>query len=300
MKKNPVLIIFITAAALGALFFIVLFFSARLTGRTASAALTVVGSGRVALVKIEGVLVTSDNIVDELHDYAEDSSIKAIVIRIDSPGGGVVPSQEIYNAVKYAKKEGKKVVVSMGSVAASGGYYVAAAADKIVANPGTLTGSIGVKMEFANLEKLLEKIGVQGMVVKSGEYKDIGSPFRTMTEPEKKLLQSVIDDVHSQFISAVAEGRQLQEADVRAIADGRIFTGQQALALKLVDQMGDLSDSIQLAGSLAGIKGKPAVIEKRKKIHFFEYLKEESAAWIADVITSGVNRSSAKLQYLYH
>jgi protease IV len=299
MKKNPVLIIFITAAALGALFFIVLFFSARLTGRTASAALPVVGSGRVALVKIEGVLVTSDHIVDELHDYAEDSSIKAIVIRIDSPGGGVVPSQEIYNAVKYAKKEGKKVVVSMGSVAASGGYYVAAAADKIVANPGTLTGSIGVKMEFANLEKLLEKIGVQGMVVKSGEYKDIGSPFRTMTEPEKKLLQSVIDDVHSQFISAVAEGRQLQEADVRAIADGRIFTGQQALALKLVDQMGDLSDSIQLAGRLAGIKGKPAVIEKRKKIPFFEYLKEESAAWIADVITSGVNRSSAKLQYLY-
>jgi protease-4 len=299
MKKNPVLIIFITAAALGALFFVVLFLGARLTGRTTSASLPVVGSGRVALVKIEGVLVTSDHVVDELHDYAEDSSIKAIVIRIDSPGGGVVPSQEIYNAVKYAKKEGKKVVVSMGSVAASGGYYVAAAADKIVANPGTLTGSIGVKMEFANLEKLLEKIGVQGMVVKSGEYKDIGSPFRTMTEPEKKLLQSVIDDVHSQFILAVAEGRHLQEADVRAIADGRIFTGQQALTLKLVDQMGDLSDSIQLAGSLAGIKGKPAVIEKRKRIPFFEYLKEESATWIADVITSGVNRSSTKLQYLY-
>ncbi len=299
MKKNPVLIIFITAAVLGALFFIVLFLSARLTGRSPSTALPVVGSGRVALVKIEGVLLTSDHVVDELHDYAEDSSIKAIVIRIDSPGGGVVPSQEIYNAVKYARKEGKKVVVSMGSVAASGGYYVAAAADKIVANPGTLTGSIGVKMEFANLEKLLEKIGVQGMVVKSGEYKDIGSPYRTMTETEKKLLQGVIDDVHSQFITAVAEGRKLQEADVRAIADGRIFTGQQALALKLVDQMGDLNESIQVAGSLAGIKGKPTVIEKRKKIPFFEYLKEESATWIADVITSGVNRSSAKLQYLY-
>ena len=299
MKKNPVLIIFITAAALGAIFFTVLFLSARLTGRTSSAALQVVGSGRVALVRIEGVLLTSDHIVDELRDYAEDSSIKAIVLRIDSPGGGVVPSQEIYNAVKYARKEGKKVIVSMGSVAASGGYYVAAAADKIVANPGTLTGSIGVKMEFANLEKLLEKIGVQGMVVKSGEYKDIGSPYRTMTEPEKKLLQGVIDDVHSQFILAVAEGRHLQEADVRAIADGRIFTGQQALTLKLVDQMGDLNDSIQLAGSLAGIKGKPNVTEKRKKIPFFEYLKEESATWIADVITSGVNRSSAKLQYLY-
>lgn len=299
MKKNPLLLVLVTAAALGALFFIVLFLSAILTGRKTSATLPVVGSDRVALVKIEGVLITSDHVVDELHDYAEDSSIKAIVIRIDSPGGGVVPSQEIYNAVKYVKREGKKVVVSMGSVAASGGYYVAAAADKIVANPGTLTGSIGVKMEFANLEKLLEKIGVQGMVVKSGEYKDIGSPFRTMTEQEKKLLQGVIDDVHSQFIKAVAEGRNLPEADVRAIADGRIFTGQQALSLKLVDKMGDLTDSIQIAGELAGIKGKPKVIEKKKKIPFFEYLKEESATWIADVITSGVNRSSAKLQYLY-
>jgi protease-4 len=299
MKKNPVLMVLVTAAVLGALFFIVLFLSARLTGRKASAGLPVVRTDRVALVKIEGVLLTSDQIVDELHDYAEDSSIKAIIIRIDSPGGGVVPSQEIYNAVKYAKKEGKKVVVSMGSVAASGGYYVAAAADRIVANPGTLTGSIGVKMEFANLEKLLEKIGVQGMVVKSGEYKDVGSPYRAMTEPEKKLLQGVIDDVHSQFIKAVAEGRNLPEADVRAIADGRIFTGQQALALKLVDQMGDLNDSIQLAGSLAGIKGKPNVAQRRKKIPFFEYLKEESAAWIADVITSGMNRSSVKLQYLY-
>jgi protease-4 len=299
MKKNPVLIVFATAAALGALFFIVLFLSARMTGRSISTQLPVGGSDRVALVRIEGVLLTSDRVVDELRDYAEDSSVKAIVIRIDSPGGGVVPSQEIYNAVKYAKKEGKKVVVSMGSVAASGGYYVAAAADKIIANPGTLTGSIGVKMEFANVEKLLEKIGVQGMIVKSGEYKDIGSPFRAMTEPEKKLLQGVIDDVHSQFIAAVAQGRRMQEADVRAIADGRIFTGQQALSLKLVDQMGDLNDSIQLAGSLAGIKGKPNVIEKRKKVSFFEYLKEESASWIADVIASGVNRSSAKLQYLY-
>jgi protease-4 len=120
-----------------------------------------------------------------------------------------------------------------------------------------------------------------------------------MTEQEKKLLQGVIDDVHSQFIKAVAEGRNLPEADVRAIADGRIFTGQQALSLKLVDKMGDLTDSIQLAGELAGIKGKPKVIERKKKIPFFEYLKEESATWIADVITSGVNRSSAKLQYLY-
>jgi protease-4 len=299
MKKNPVLMVLITAAILGALFFGLLMLAYTLSG-TKGASLSVVGSDRVALVKIEGVLLLSDGIVEELQSYAEDSSIKAIVIRIDSPGGGVVPSQEIYNAVKNIKKDGKKVIVSMGSVAASGGYYIAAAADKIVANPGTLTGSIGVKMEFANLEKLLEKIGVRGMVVKAGEYKDIASPYREMTKEEKKLLQDVIDDVHSQFIRAVAEGRGLTETEVRSIADGRIFTGQQALGLKLVDQLGDLKDSIDVAGGLAGIKGKPAVVEKRKKVPFLEYLKEESASWISEVLAKSVAGSSVKLQYLYH
>ncbi|HET6364956.1 MAG TPA: signal peptide peptidase SppA [Nitrospirota bacterium] len=299
MKKNPVLIVLLTAAVLGGIFFVVLFLTSSLSSRRTAAALSVIGTDRVAMVKIEGILISSEHVVEELNEYADDSSVKAIVIRIDSPGGGVVVSQEIYNAVKNAKKEGKKIIVSMGSVAASGGYYVAAAADKIVANPGTLTGSIGVKMEFANLEKLLEKIGVKGMVVKAGEFKDIGSPYRDMTAQEKKLLQDVIDDVHNQFIKAVAEGRNLPEADVRAIADGRIFTGQQALALKLVDQMGDLADSIRLAGSLAGIKGKPKVVEKKKKIPFFEYLKEESATWVADVIQNGIGKSSVNLQYLY-
>lgn len=299
MKKNPVPMVLLTAVILGALFFGMLMLTYRLSGNK-TASLPVVGSDRVALVKIEGILLLSDSIVDELQDYTEDSSIKAIVIRIDSPGGGVVPSQEIYNAVRNAKKDGKKVIVSMGSVAASGGYYIAAAADKIVANPGTLTGSIGVKMEFANLEKLLEKIGVRGMVVKAGEYKDIASPYRDMTNEEKKLLQTVIDDVHNQFIKAVADGRGLTETEVRAIADGRIFTGQQALGLKLVDQLGDLNDSIDAAGVLAGIKGKPSVVEKRKKVPFLEYLKEESAGWISEIIAEGIAGTSVKLQYLYH
>ena len=299
MRKNPVLIVVMTAVVLGALFFGVVFLASLLSGNNrTSTTLQMVGADKVALVKLEGLLITAEPVVEELNEYAEDSSVKAIVLRIDSPGGGVVVSQEIYNAVKNARKEGKKVVASMGTVAASGGYYVAAAADRIVANPGTLTGSIGVKMEFANIEKLLEKIGVKGMVVKAGEYKDVGSPFREMSAQEKKLLQDVIDDVHSQFIKAVAEGRNMQEAEVRAIADGRIFTGRQALDLKLVDQLGDLADSIKVAGELVGIRGKPRVIEKRKKIPFFDYLKEESAAWIADVITRGVGRSSVTLQYL--
>jgi len=299
MKKNPVLIVVVTAVVLGALFFGIVFLASLLSGnKRSSTTLQMVGADKVALVKLEGLLIAAEPVVEELNDYAEDSSVKAIVLRIDSPGGGVVVSQEIYNAVKNARKEGKKVVASMGTVAASGGYYVAAAADRIVANPGTLTGSIGVKMEFANIEKLLEKIGVRGMVVKAGEYKDVGSPFREMSAQEKKLLQDVIDDVHSQFIKAVAEGRNMQEAEVRAIADGRIFTGRQALDLKLVDQLGDLADSIKIAGELVGIHGKPRVIEKRKKIPFFDYLKEESAAWIADVIIRGVSRSSITLQYL--
>ena len=299
MKKNPVLVVLATAAILGAVFFVLLFLAYSLTGSRPSTKLSVVGQDRVALVKLEGVLLSSEHIVEELNDYAEDSSIKAIVIRVDSPGGGVVPSQEIYNAVKHARQEGKKVVVSMGSVAASGGYYVAAAADLIVANPGTMTGSIGVKMEFANIEKLLEKIGVEGMVVKSGEYKDVGSPFREMTEKERSLLQGVIDDVQTQFVMAVVEGRNLPEAEVRAIADGRIFTGQQALALKLVDQMGDLEHSIRAAANLAGIKGKPFVVKKDKKMPFFDYLKEETASWIAETVAQGISSGSGKLQYRY-
>lgn len=297
MKRNPVLIVFVTAAVLGVLFVIAVSLASFLSGNRRTSVPLTVGGGNVALVKIEGLLVSSENIVDELNDYAEDSSIKAVVMRIDSPGGGVVPSQEIFNAVKHMKQEGKKVVVSMGSVAASGGYYIAAAADKVVANPGTLTGSIGVKMEFANVEKLLDKIGIKGMVVKAGQYKDIGSPFRDMTEPEKKLLQDVIDDVHSQFIEAVSEGRGLPKEDVAAIADGRIFTGRQALSLKLVDQLGDLEDSIKLAGVLAGIKGKPKIVEKKKKIPFLDYLKEESAAWISDVLANVANRNTMSLQY---
>jgi protease-4 len=300
MKNKPILIILVSALALGALFFSVLYLATLISGGKASRSLSPLpGLEKIALVKVEGMLITADSIVEEINNYADDSSVKAILIRIDSPGGGVVASQEIFNAVLNARKQGKKVVISMGSVAASGGYYIAAAADRIVANPGTLTGSIGVKMEFANLEKLLEKIGVRGMVIKAGEYKDMGSPFREMTAHEKLLLQWVIDDVHSQFIEAVAKGRNLPEADVKAIADGRIFTGRQALQLKLVDQLGDLEDSILVAAELAGIKGKPKVVKKEKKVQFLEYFKEETAAWISDIFARSLDRGKASLQYRY-
>jgi protease-4 len=162
-------------------------------------------------------------------------------------------------------KNNKTVIASMGTVAASGGYYIAAATDRIIANPGTLTGSIGVIMELANVEGLLKKIGVENVVVKSGSHKDIGSPFRSMSIEDRRILQSVMDDVHRQFIEAVAEGRSLTVTEVQPLADGRIFTGRQAKDAKLVDELGDLNDAIKLAADLTGLEGEPKVVEPRKR-----------------------------------
>ncbi|BFU92305.1 MAG: putative Peptidase S49, signal peptide peptidase SppA [Nitrospira sp.] len=228
---------------------------------------------RIALVRVEGVILDSQTTVGELKRFSENPSVKAIVIRIDSPGGGVVPSQEIYDAVKRVRsKNNKAVIASMGSVAASGGYYIAAATDRIVANPGTLTGSIGVIMETANVEGLLQKIGVEGVVIKSGKYKDVGSPLRKMSADERGLLQAVMDDVHKQFIEAVAEGRSLELRAAQALADGRIFTGRQAKEAKLVDELGDLEDAIQLAAEVVGIEGEPKVVEPRRRFSLREML----------------------------
>ncbi|MEQ1845844.1 MAG: signal peptide peptidase SppA [Nitrospira sp.] len=228
---------------------------------------------RIALIRVEGVILDSQTTIGELKRFSENPSVKAIVIRIDSPGGGVVPSQEIYNAVKQVRsKHNKAVIASMGSVAASGGYYIAAATDRIVANPGTLTGSIGVIMETANVEGLLQKIGVEGVVIKSGKYKDVGSPLRKMSTDERGLLQGVMDDVHKQFIEAVAEGRSLELRAAQALADGRIFTGRQAKEAKLVDELGDLEDAIQLAAEVVGIEGEPKVIEPRRRFSLREIL----------------------------
>lgn len=234
---------------------------------------------RIALIRVEGVILDSQTTVGELKRFSENPSVKAIVLRIDSPGGGVVPSQEIHDAVKRARiKNNKAVIASMGSVAASGGYYIATATDRIVANPGTLTGSIGVIMETANVEGLLQKIGVEGVVIKSGKYKDVGSPLRKMSEEERGLLQAVMDDVHKQFIEAVAEGRAIELTDAQALADGRIFTGRQAKEAKLVDELGDLEDAIQLAADVAGIEGEPKVVEPRRRFSIRELLESKFTA----------------------
>ncbi|MDR4478651.1 MAG: signal peptide peptidase SppA [Nitrospira sp.] len=253
------------------------------------------GQDRVALIRVEGVILDAQATISELKHYSENPLVKAIVLRIDSPGGGVVPSQEIHDAVKRVKnKSNKAVIASMGTVAASGGYYIAAATDRIIANPGTLTGSIGVIMEMANFEGLLKKVGVEGVVIKSGRFKDVGSPLRKMSDEERKLLQSVMDDVHHQFIQAVADGRSLEVSDVEPLADGRIYTGRQAKEARLVDELGDLDDAIHIAADIAGMEGEPKVVEPRKRFSFRDMIESRwSSVFPKLELDTGV-----KLKYL--
>lgn len=231
----------------------------------------------IGLVEVKGLIIDPLETVKQLHDFGKDAKVKAVVVRIDSPGGVVGPSQEIWSALKRLKEK-KPVVVSMGSVAASGGYYIAVPATLIYANPGTITGSIGVLMKFSNLEGLMEKVGMKAFTLKTGKFKDVGSPARTMSEAEKAMLQSVIESTHGQFVRAVAEGRKLPEAKVREIADGRIFSGEQALANKLIDRLGTLQDAVLEAGRLGGLSGEPEVIKPPKRKSFLlDMLVEESA-----------------------
>jgi len=247
---------------------------------------------KVALVRVEGPIIEAKSIIDELDGYKKDNSIKAIVLRVNSPGGGVVPSQEIYDEVKRLAAK-KKVVVSMGSLAASGGYYISAPATKIVANPGTLTGSIGVIMEVPNVKVLMDKIGVKTEVIKSGKHKDIASPFRGIGKEDRAILQGVMDDVHEQFISAVSEGRKMSIDKVREIADGRIFSGSQAIKAGLVDELGDLDDAIKTAARIAGIKGEPEVITKKEKNHILDLLSGRIQEGVSKILPS------PELKYMY-
>ena len=248
------------------------------------------GGERVAVVRIEGVIVDSRDAIEELRKFRDNPNVKAIVLRIDSPGGGVVPSQEIYSEVLKTRTEGRvKVVTSMGNLTASGGYYIAAATDRIVANPGTLTGSIGVIMELANVRGLMEKVGVQSVVIKSGKHKDLASPFRAMSVEDRAILQTVLDDVHDQFIQAVAAGRAMKVDQVRDLADGRIFTGRQARTVKLVDELGDLQDAIKLAGKMGGIAGEPRVVETRKRFSLRDLLGNVFDGKVSPLIPSGIN-----------
>jgi len=264
-------------AGIGAFFFCLLTFGLiTLTFLLADKSEFTITSG-VGLVEVKGLIIDPLETVKQLHNFGKDDKVKSVVLRVDSPGGVVGPSQEIWSAVKNLKTK-KPVIVSMGSVAASGGYYIAAPATLIYANPGTITGSIGVLMKFSNLEGLMDKVGMKSFTLKTGKFKDVGSPSRTMSDQEKAMLQSVIENTHDQFVRAVAEGRKLPEDKVREIADGRIFSGEQALANKLIDRLGTMQDALAEAGRLGGITGEPGVIKPPKKKSFLlDMLVEESA-----------------------
>lgn len=235
---------------------------------------------KIALVEVKGVINDPHPIVRQIRLYRKDDSVLGMVLRINSPGGGVSAAQEIYEELRRFKERGKGLVASMGSLAASGGYYIACAADSIMANPGSITGSIGVIYESPNAQELLRKIGLSFEVVKSGKHKDIGSPSRPLTPEERRILQSVIDDAYDQFVKAVCEGRKLEEGEVRKIADGRIFTGNQAQKLGLVDCLGDYQDAILMAARMNGIRGEPKTIKlRRKKPSIFDLLIGKLKLW---------------------
>ncbi len=229
---------------------------------------------KIVVVPLDGVIThenasfaqgaSVDGIVETLEDLREDDHVKAVILRINSPGGSVGAVQEIHRAVLKFRGAGKFVVSSFGDVAASGGYYIACAGDKIVTNPGTLTGSIGVIMQIPNVKGLMEKFGVSMMTIKSGDMKDSASPFRTMTEEERSYFTKLIMDSYGQFFDAVKEGRKLDDAALKPLADGRVFTGRMAKDAKLVDEIGGLEEAVEVAKQLAGLEGKkPKVIHHR-------------------------------------
>ena len=233
----------------------------------------VASSEAVGIVRIEGVIVGgeggdfmgttlgAEDVAAHLRRAAEDPSIRAVVLRLNSPGGSAAAAQEIGQEVDRLRQAGKKVVASMGDTAVSGAYWIAAKADRIVANPATITGSIGVIIQTQHLVGLYEKLGIDTETVKSGPHKDMGSPARPLTPEERRIFQGMVDDIYDQFVAVVAAGRKMEESRVRQLADGRVFTGSQAKELGLVDEMGDLQDAVRLAGHLAGIRGEPRVVE---------------------------------------
>jgi protease-4 len=230
---------------------------------------------RVALVELDGPIVEVDELVRELRAHRDNPLVRAVVIRINSPGGVVAPTQELHAALTRLRESGKPVVASLGSIAASGGYYVAVAADKIYANPGTLTGSIGVIMRLANLDGLLKKVGVDFVVVKAGQLKDLGNVARAMTPEERRVLQLLLEDVHAQFISAVVAGRKLDRAQVLSFADGRVVSGAQAKALNMVDALGGLEEALDGAAALAGLPTPPRIIGPRRRLSFMDLLRNQ-------------------------
>lgn len=254
---------------------------------------------RIALIDVDGPIYSSKNVVRQIKKYTKDKSVSAILVKVNSPGGGVAASQDIYRQLERARDEGKVVVVSMGAVAASGGLYLAMAADTVVAQSGTLTGSIGVIMEFPTMEKLAEKIGIRSEVVKSGALKNVGSIWHSATEDELAHLQSVIDDTYEQFLEVVARGRRMDVEEVRPLADGRIFTGRQAFEVNLVDVLGDYEDALEITAEMVGLDSPPKTVKEypRRRSTFWDLFSKTLFGIIPGINPDGV--TGPQLMFLY-
>jgi protease-4 len=288
MKKNPLVLLL----AISGVFFVVflLFVFIAMGNIVKDRSLLARGGVNVGVVKIHEAIMESDRALKNLKEMEEDTSVKAIIVRIDSPGGAVGPSQEIHDAILRVRKT-KPVVASFESVAASGGYYIAVAADRIVSNPGTLTGSIGVIMNMANLSELYKWAKVDRYNIKSGKFKDVGSENRPMTEDERKLMQGLIDNVYQQFLKAVADGRRLPVEKVEPYADGRVLSGQQAFEVGLVDKLGGIDVAIDLVKELAKLDAKQKVnlvYPEPKRRSLMEVLGQEAASSFSGVILEKV------------
>jgi protease-4 len=295
MRKHPVIFGMLLLIALGVVFYIFFYKAGTHSGKTKSFSL----NNQIGVVSIHGIISDSMEITEQIEEFSRNDSIVAVVLRIDSPGGGVAASQEIYNAVVDLKKK-KKVIASMGSVAASGGLLIACGADKIVANPGTITGSISAIMQFANIEELLKKVGLKSSVVKSGKYKDIGSPLREMIPEEKKIIQDLVDDIYNQFVDVIVRDRKLPREQVMQIADGRIFSGRQAREYGLVDSLGDMGSAARLACQLAGKEGKyDLVFPRKKRSSVFDYIFESAANQLSQSLKEKMNSLNGA-GYLYY
>lgn len=256
-------------------------------------------SDRLQVVDIEGELVDSSAIIEQLKRYEDNDSVRAILLKIDSPGGGVAVSQEIYTEVKRLRETKNKIIVAyMASVGASGAYYVACAANSIVANPGTIVGSIGVIAEWVNYQDLLEWAKLKSIVFKTGEFKDTGSATRALTENEKRYFQGLIDDMYVQFLEAVATGRKMDLQDVRTLADGRVFTGRDARERKLIDEIGNFQDAVDVTAKLAGISGKPRLIRlNRQRVTLLDVLTTDLSRFMP--ISGQTLKSQFRFQYLW-
>ncbi len=254
---------------------------------------------KVAIVELKEPILASDEIIRQIKKYRENKSVRAIVLRVESPGGGVAASQEIYEEVKRTRDSSKPIIVSMGSMAASGGYYVSCGANKIVANPGTLTGSIGVIFQFIHFKQLMDKIGVDQTTYKTGKFKDSGSPFRRTTEEENKYFNMLIADVYDQFVEVVVKERKLDRKYVQKYADGRIFTGKQAFEYKFVDTLGTLEDAIKIAAEMGGIKGKPSIVKEIKKKTLVERLMGDAVSEISKIRQEFLEQPIVQYRYKF-